>query len=249
MKKTAFIFSFFCLMSFVFPAFSQTKDTSTEKNLSINENTALDCYRCDPKSKNPPLCINCLFDGRIRLKDNSILEGKITAVKGNIAQVKIPYGAMEINIDTILPPEEVPESVTKPASPQIPPSSPEPHSKTSNPVIPSPSSPPVNDTLQKNLQKTDLRPSKQTSPVSLKNMLKQTRWITYTPSTYIPDKEDQLNSEDIRKDLVVLRSASFNGLITYTSVKTMAQIPSIARETGFERIIMGVWDQIGRAHV
>ena len=235
MKKSNYLFLFFCLLLFPFTLFPQIKDIPSGKNPVLNETTPLDCYRCNPKSHNPPLCLNCLMEGKVRLKDNSILEGRIVAVKGNLAQIKIPYGAMDIDVNSIALPESLPSSPPRPeTSPAI--------QKTLKTLQVSSLPAPADKTAFK---KPGLSPEKKTlnqPPVSLKALLKQTQWITYMPSTYNPDTEAKLNPEDIRKDLLLLRSAGFNGLITYSSNGVMAQIPSLAKESGFEHILMGIWD-------
>lgn len=239
MKKSNCIFLFF-LIFFPLSLFSQIKDMPSENSSVLNENTPLDCYRCNPKSHHPPLCLNCVMEGKIRLKDNSIFDGKIIAVKGITAQIKIPYGAMDLPIDSIILPEVLPSSPRPSSSPAI--------RKTLNTLQvsserPDPSA--AHPTQKNSFKKPEFRPEKKAlkkSPVSLKNMLKQTHWIAYMPSTYTPETEAKLNPEDIRKDLALLRSANFNGLITYSSNGVMAEIPALAKEAGFEHMIMGVWD-------
>ncbi len=238
MKKSIYLFLFFCLLIFPFSLFSQIKDMPSKKT-TLNKNSPLDCYRCNPKSHNPPPCLNCLMEGKIRLKDNSILEGRIVAVKRKLARIKIPFGTMDVDTDSILLPESQPSSTLRPeTSPAIQKAlkTLQGSSPSSSPLIPA----------DKDTFRTPGLPSEKKSiippPSSLKNMLKQTQWITYMPSTYNPDTEDKLNPEDIRKDLPVLRSAGFNGLITYSSSGVMGQIPSLAKEAGFKHILMGIWD-------
>ena len=68
------------------------------------------------------------------------------------------------------------------------------------------------------------------------------RWIAYAPTNYAPeDRPPKLPSrENIRADLVVLRHAGCDGLVTYGS--TLPEIIEIAESVGFKAVLLGVWD-------
>jgi exo-beta-1,3-glucanase (GH17 family) len=64
-------------------------------------------------------------------------------------------------------------------------------------------------------------------------------WVAYSPSS--PDP--QITRDGIIADLAVLRIAGFTGLVTYTSSGIMgSELPALAKEAGFEGLIMGIWD-------
>jgi exo-beta-1,3-glucanase (GH17 family) len=72
--------------------------------------------------------------------------------------------------------------------------------------------------------------------------LSKIRWAAYAPTNYRPDLAPPVlpSDDSIRADLRVLRSAGFDGLITYGSQLT--SIPKIAEEEGYAGILLGVWD-------
>jgi exo-beta-1,3-glucanase (GH17 family) len=85
----------------------------------------------------------------------------------------------------------------------------------------------------------------------LANLLARLCWIAYSPTHFDPTTTPvQWPTEaDVREDLRVLRSAGFNGLVTYGSNYAnrdapgqMLDIPRLAQEAGFEGMIVGVWD-------
>lgn len=68
-------------------------------------------------------------------------------------------------------------------------------------------------------------------------------WVAYSPSIAGPDRANLANQETIRKDLALLRRAGFTGLVTYSAAGAMgAEVPELARQAGFEGLILGVWD-------
>jgi exo-beta-1,3-glucanase (GH17 family) len=73
-------------------------------------------------------------------------------------------------------------------------------------------------------------------------VLEQTRWIDYAPTNYNPETTPvMLPSEaSVREDMRVLRSAGFDGLITYAA--TLPVIVKVAQEEGFRSVLLGVWD-------
>jgi exo-beta-1,3-glucanase (GH17 family) len=90
--------------------------------------------------------------------------------------------------------------------------------------------------------------------------LEKLRWIAYSPSTFDPHSEEPLRRVDIEADLRKLKSAGFNGLVTYSCLPIpkdegpqkresaqsdavgMDDLPEIARKLGFRGFIVGVWD-------
>jgi exo-beta-1,3-glucanase (GH17 family) len=93
--------------------------------------------------------------------------------------------------------------------------------------------------------------SPQTAPPQTSNnafadpsaILKVSRWVDYSPTGVDPDKGIEPTEASIRDDLKVLKSAGFTGLLTYSSTGIMGEkFPDIAKEMGFDGIIIGVWD-------
>jgi exo-beta-1,3-glucanase (GH17 family) len=85
----------------------------------------------------------------------------------------------------------------------------------------------------------------------LDNLFTRLCWVAYSPTHFDPTTTPiQCPSEDdVREDLRVLRSAGFNGLVTYGSnyadpdrPDQILDIPGLAQEAGFEGMIVGVWN-------
>lgn len=78
---------------------------------------------------------------------------------------------------------------------------------------------------------------------SLLAKLDSLTWVAYAPTHFDPPSGRFPDAESIREDLVTLRDCRlrFRGLITYAADGTLAQIPGIARDLGFEGVIMGIW--------
>jgi len=66
-------------------------------------------------------------------------------------------------------------------------------------------------------------------------------WVGYSPTHFDPDSGVFPSEDDIRVDLQTLHGAGFRGLVTYGSESTFRHIPRIAREIGFQGVVMGVW--------
>jgi exo-beta-1,3-glucanase (GH17 family) len=66
-------------------------------------------------------------------------------------------------------------------------------------------------------------------------------WIGYAPSRFNPRKQIYPSIESIKADLHILKKAGFNGVITFGAEKSLDQIPEVAKEIGFEGVIMGIW--------
>ena len=76
-------------------------------------------------------------------------------------------------------------------------------------------------------------------PPGLNDDFARTRYVAYTPTYWTPFDKDR--AADIRADLVLLRE-TWNGLITYGAYGALAEVPGIAKEVGFERMILGVYN-------
>ena len=84
----------------------------------------------------------------------------------------------------------------------------------------------------------------------LTNLFTSICWIAYTPTVFNPMKNPIImpSEEDVRKDLEVLRQHGFEGIVTYSSnfinpdTKEVLDIPKLAKEAGFSKMIVGVWD-------
>lgn len=67
------------------------------------------------------------------------------------------------------------------------------------------------------------------------------KWVAYAPTNYDPEKAAFPPIDSIQKDLKLLFEYGFNGVVTYGSMGTLAEIPKLAREAGFKGVIMGIW--------
>lgn len=68
------------------------------------------------------------------------------------------------------------------------------------------------------------------------------RWVVYDPTEYDPYHDKFPSDMSIREDLQTLQRRGFNGLITMSSRGTLKDIAKIAHESGFQMVIVGVWD-------
>jgi len=100
----------------------------------------------------------------------------------------------------------------------------------------------------------EARQPPQSAGQNLADMLSRLCWIAYSPTHFDPTTSpiQWPSEEDVREDLFVLRSAGFNGLVTYGSnyasrdaPDQVLDIPRLAQEAGFEGMIVGVWDPTG----
>lgn len=72
--------------------------------------------------------------------------------------------------------------------------------------------------------------------------LANVRFVAYTPRGFDARTEtDEVSPRAMRADLELLRR-HFDGLVTYSSAKGLALVPSVARELGFRAVVLGVWD-------
>jgi exo-beta-1,3-glucanase (GH17 family) len=78
-------------------------------------------------------------------------------------------------------------------------------------------------------------------PSALANALRETTWIAYAPTNFDPGASPPVlpSGESVRLDLVTLRDAGFDGLITYGA--DVEAVPRIAEEVGFRHLLLGVW--------
>ena len=68
-------------------------------------------------------------------------------------------------------------------------------------------------------------------------------WVAYSHPPSNPNIGPEAIESEIIADLTLLREAGFNGLVTYTSTGIMGrELPALAQATGFEGLIMGIWD-------
>ena len=76
---------------------------------------------------------------------------------------------------------------------------------------------------------------------TLEEKLSSLCWVAYSPTHFNPDTGGFPSEDDIRADLQTLHGTGFSGLVTYGSESTFRHIPRIAREVGFQGVVMGVW--------
>jgi exo-beta-1,3-glucanase (GH17 family) len=67
-------------------------------------------------------------------------------------------------------------------------------------------------------------------------------WVSFAPTDFDPTIGRYPTQESLREDLAVLRRAGFAGVITYGSENTLQHVPRLAREEGFQGVVMGVFD-------
>ncbi|MGA2456096.1 MAG: TIR domain-containing protein [Terriglobales bacterium] len=68
------------------------------------------------------------------------------------------------------------------------------------------------------------------------------RWVIYDPTEYDPYRDQFPSEMSMREDLQALQSKGFKGLVTMSSRGALKNIARIAHETGFQMVIVGVWD-------
>ena len=85
--------------------------------------------------------------------------------------------------------------------------------------------------------------------VGFEDKLRNLKWIAYSPTNYNPNKEIYPELDSIKKDLEVLRSFGATGIITYGAMGVLGEIPRLAKEAGFEGVIMGIWDIENRSEI
>lgn len=65
-------------------------------------------------------------------------------------------------------------------------------------------------------------------------------WVDYSPTNYNPSGLTPTDAQ-IKTDLQLLYSAGFRGVVTYSAGGIFADIPGIARQVGFEGVVMGIY--------
>ena len=80
------------------------------------------------------------------------------------------------------------------------------------------------------------------SRISMTEFDKRKKWICYSPTNFDPNTGTYPDETSIKADLQTLKDANYKGIVTYSSNGTLALIPELAREEGFENVIAGVWD-------
>lgn len=75
------------------------------------------------------------------------------------------------------------------------------------------------------------------------------KWVAYAPCNFDPTRDIYPSEDSIREDLALLYKYGFGGLVTYGSLRSLADIPRIASETGFSGMIMGVWDIFNKEEI
>lgn len=69
------------------------------------------------------------------------------------------------------------------------------------------------------------------------------RWVAYAPTNANPEAGLEPSPESVRADLVVLREAGFDGLVTYGARGALGTVvPDEALDLGFSGLIVGIWD-------
>jgi exo-beta-1,3-glucanase (GH17 family) len=67
--------------------------------------------------------------------------------------------------------------------------------------------------------------------------------VAYQPRGFLPGSEKSLSRKRITEDLRLLRKSGFRSLVTYGAKGMLGIIPEIARNEGFDgMIVMGIWD-------
>lgn len=78
---------------------------------------------------------------------------------------------------------------------------------------------------------------------------KTLRWIAYSPSTGNPLASVEPSLSEIAEDLLLLRGYGFQGLVTYGANGNLGAVPAMARASGFEGIVMGIWDPANESEI
>ncbi|MCX7765705.1 MAG: hypothetical protein N2246_03245 [Candidatus Sumerlaeia bacterium] len=72
--------------------------------------------------------------------------------------------------------------------------------------------------------------------------LEELRWVSYSPTNMNPNQGIWPSETSLRQDLQTLRNYGFQGIATYSAYNILGKIPQLAREIGFEGVIMGLWN-------
>jgi exo-beta-1,3-glucanase (GH17 family) len=79
------------------------------------------------------------------------------------------------------------------------------------------------------------------SPFDLRFLLED-KFISYNPTNYNPDHSIWPSEDSIKRDLEVLVGLGFTGISTYGANNGLKKIPQLAKEMGFKRVLMGIYD-------
>lgn len=73
--------------------------------------------------------------------------------------------------------------------------------------------------------------------------------MCYAPTDFNPDVWHYPPEESMRADLQLLLDEGFTGVCTYSSQGSLYKIPGIAKDLGFEWVVMGIWCPISELEV
>lgn len=79
-------------------------------------------------------------------------------------------------------------------------------------------------------------------------LVRKPHWVAYEPLQFDPSSSSNPDVSLIEKQLGWIREAGFDGIITFTSRGTFAEIPSIAKRKNLA-VIMGIWDPTNREEI
>jgi exo-beta-1,3-glucanase (GH17 family) len=79
----------------------------------------------------------------------------------------------------------------------------------------------------------------------LRAAIESLRFVAYTPTdlNIVSGQVHAASRERIRKDLAILRE-DFQGLITYSSMDGVEEVPAVAKALGYRALILGIWDPL-----
>lgn len=69
------------------------------------------------------------------------------------------------------------------------------------------------------------------------------RCVAYSPSgDWNPNTGNYPSSQSVATDLALLHDSGFDCIVTYGADHVLAEVPCMARQAGFELVVMGVWN-------
>jgi len=247
MKKALFVLCLLIASLWILfntaPKTQETKQANPGSHaIRLDDAALLVCKQCTPASEQTRQCINCRLERNIVLKSGEVIRGTITAIESDRIEVQVDYGKIFFKHSELKNP--VPETeVQGPNSPSL----------AGEVVLFKGKNLSEPKFREKRIEKPD-KPGQATETLSakraariIKTLFKKHEWIAYSPSQYFPGIEQTLEEENIRKDLNLLASAGFDALVTYSAAGRLSSIPRIARETGFQAVMMGIWDPTNRS--
>lgn len=75
----------------------------------------------------------------------------------------------------------------------------------------------------------------------VRRLVQTRRWVSYNPSGFDPTTNKLPSVASLERDVISIRQAGFDGIITFTSSEPMDEVADIAERNGL-LIVMGVWD-------